>query len=77
MSKEEFIKQLAQILVAHPNDLTPQTPLKDFKSWDSMAKMTVLTIVDTDMGVPVPLDSLQHWETVGDILALVETHLKP
>jgi acyl carrier protein len=75
MTKQAFLAQLADILIAEPQELEPGTLLNRFKGWDSMGKMQVLTLIDTDVGVPVPLNWLADCHTVGHILALVEGNL--
>jgi acyl carrier protein len=76
MTKELFLQNLADILVVDPRQLQPETPLKNFKGWDSMGQMAVLTLVDTDVGVTVPLNWLSECDTVGKLLTLVEPKLQ-
>ena len=75
MTKQVFLTHLAEILVAEPHELQADAQLDSFKGWDSMGKMGVLTLIDTDVGVPVPLNWLAESHTVGHILALVEQKL--
>jgi acyl carrier protein len=75
MNKESFIKSLADLLVADPTKLTDTTLLSEFSAWDSMGKMAVLTLVDTDVGVRVPPNWIDSISTIGDILNLVEPYL--
>lgn len=72
MTKVQFLIQLSDILVADPKELQPGTPLNRFKGWDSMGKMAVLTLIDSDVGVPVPHNWLADCNSVDDILRLVE-----
>jgi len=76
MNRQDFLKQLADILIADPGALAPQARLASFRGWDSMGKMAALTLLDADMNIPVPLDWLQKCETVGDLLEFVGPHLK-
>lgn len=76
MTKQAFLQHLADILVTDPGQLQADTPLNRFKGWDSMGQMAVLTLIDTDLGVPVPLNWLGECDTVGKVLALVEPKLK-
>ena len=76
MTKADFLNQLADILVADPKDLQPDVPLNRFKGWDSMGKMAVLTLIDSDVGILVPLNWLAECHSVGHILQLVEPKLE-
>ncbi len=77
MTKAHFLDQLADVLVAQSAELQPDTPLNRFKGWDSMGKMAVLTLIDSEIGVPVPPNWLAQCETVGHILELVGPKLEP
>lgn len=74
MKKEKFLIELALILGAPAGSLQMDAVLADYRSWDSMAKMAALTLIDTDLGVPVPYDLLEKCRTVGELLAFVEPH---
>ena len=75
MPKQVFLGHLAEILIAEPHELQIDAPLDRFKGWDSMGRMQVLTLIDTDVGVPVPFNWLAECRTVGQILTLVEPKL--
>jgi len=75
MNKEKFLHELSLILGAPDNLINKDTVLTDFRGWDSMGKMAALTLIDTDLGVPVPYDLLEKCRTVGELLAFAEPHL--
>ncbi|MDI1320594.1 MAG: hypothetical protein PSW75_10440 [bacterium] len=75
MNKEKFLHELSLILGAPDNALRMDMLLADFRGWDSMGKMAALTLIDTDLGVPVPYDLLEKCRTVGELLAFAEPHL--
>ena len=75
MTQKAFLTDLAGILIAEPEELRPDVQLGSFKGWDSMGKMQVLTLIDTDVGVSVPLNWLAECHTVGQILVLVDNNL--
>lgn len=72
MNRQVFLAHLAEILVAEPQELQYDARLDRFKGWDSMGKLQVLSLIDTDVGIPVPLNWLAECHTIGQILALVE-----
>lgn len=76
MKQAGFLHELSQILGAAPGSLRADSRLADYKGWDSMGKMAVLTLIDTDLNLPVPYDKLQSCRTVGDLLAFVGSQLE-
>lgn len=76
MNEELFLKNLAEILGTTSAHLTRERRLRDFRGWDSMGQMALLTLLDTDVGVPVPANWITTCETVGQVLDLVAPKLK-
>lgn len=76
MNAEKFLAELGLILGAAPGTLKLESRLADFPAWDSMGKMATLTLIDGDVGVPVPPGLLQKWRTVGEIMDFVRPHLR-
>lgn len=75
MTKHEFIEKVAQELSVGPADLTPDTDLSSLSSWDSLGKMGILALIDSELRAVVPPGSLQNCQKVSDLLGLVETNL--
>lgn len=75
MTHDHFVDELRQILGAPPGALVMTAELAAYPGWDSMGKMAALTLIDSDLGVPVPPGLLQNWKTVGDVVAFVGSHL--
>lgn len=76
MNNQTFLHELAGILGVPTATLADTTRLADCTGWDSMGKMAALTLIDTDLNLPVPYDTLQKCQTVGDLLAFVAPHLE-
>ena len=75
MTKAEFIEKIAQELSVSPADLSPNTDLSSLSSWDSLGKMGVLALIDSELRMAVPKDFLQNCKTVSDLLDVVKTNL--
>ncbi|MBI5425339.1 MAG: acyl carrier protein [Opitutae bacterium] len=75
MSKTQFIEKLGAELGIAPAKLTDSAPLRSFPAWDSMGRMAVVAMLDAELGFELPPGSLQKCQTVGDLVALVETKL--
>ena len=74
MNTTEFLSELRDILMADA-PLTPQTELNRLPGWDSMGLVAVLSLIDESLGATLPRGALRKCATVGDILALVNSHL--
>lgn len=77
MTKALFIEKLGAELGLAPAKLADSAPLKSFPSWDSMGRMAVVAMVDSELGLELPAGALQKCETVGDLVTLVSSKLTP
>jgi len=69
MTKAEFIKEMAGVLMVEPDALTPQTELSQFEAWDSTAVVNLLVLLD-EQGVKVDEEKIPDCKTVQDVLDL-------
>ena len=76
MTRDQFISELASILGVGVSTLRAEAELRSFASWDSMSRMAVLTLIDTDLGVAVPYGFVSDKSTVGEIVAFAEPHFR-
>ncbi len=67
----EFIQALEAMLEVKRGTLQPATPLKQIRSWDSMAVVGFLALADEKYGKAVAPSAIQQCATVGDLAALV------
>ncbi|NBD38400.1 MAG: acyl carrier protein [Verrucomicrobia bacterium] len=68
---EAFVEHLAEALEQSPDNLSPETKLRDIPNWDSLAILTTLSMVDEQYDVTLSGPELQHCETIGDVYAKV------
>ena len=71
MMQEEKLEVLAEVFDVDAGTLTPETQL-DTLQWDSMAMLSVIALVKANFDKKVPGADLRAFETVGDILAVME-----
>lgn len=69
----EFRNELAEILEREPDEVTPELRL-DSTSWDSLAVVSTIALIDELYDEAVSADALNDCETVGDIEKLIERH---
>ena len=76
MTSDEFLKELAEVLLVEPGTLSPATELASLETWDSVAYLSVIVMIDDKLGVAMPSEVLNDAKTVGDILRFVSPQLE-
>ena len=69
MTEDQFVSLFAEAIGADPSMLTLDTPLKQLETWDSVAYLAVMAMVDEQMEVVLPPDFLVAASTAREILA--------
>ena len=75
MTRVEFFKELGKTLMLEQGTLAPETKLRELSGWDSKGQVSVVSLLDEAAGTTPAPGVLQKCTTVGDILALAESHL--
>lgn len=65
-----FYEELAEILEIEPDEITADLRLED-TSWDSLAVVSTIALIDEQYDEAVSADALTSCETVGDIERLI------
>jgi acyl carrier protein len=68
----EVQSAVAEILEIAPEQLTEETELESFETYDSTARLTLMVALSDLSGREYSLAALQELRTFGDILALVK-----
>ncbi len=71
MTEREKIALLEDMLELDEGDLTMNTALADVDEYDSMAKLSLIVLMDDEFGVKLTGDVIKGFETIGDIVALM------
>ncbi|MCA9705054.1 MAG: acyl carrier protein [Myxococcales bacterium] len=69
MTKDEFIRHLAEAIEVDPGELTDDTDLTQFEGWDSTAVLNLVVLLD-EQGVKVDEERIPECKTVRDVVAL-------
>ena len=72
MNEQEKLALLEETLELDEGALTADTVLADVDEYDSMAKLSLIVMMDDEFGVKLTGDVIKGFETVGDILKLME-----
>ncbi len=71
MTDQEKIAKLEEIWELDEGTLAADTVLADVDEYDSMAKLSLIVLMDDDFGVKLTGDVIKGFETVSDILKLM------
>ena len=72
MTDQEKIAMLEETWEIDEGTLTAETVLDDVDEYDSMAKLSLIVLMDDEFGVKLTGDVIKGFETVGDVLKLME-----
>ena len=72
MTNQEKIALLEETLEIDEGTLTEDTLLEDVDEYDSMAKLSLIVMMDDEFEVKLTGDMIKGFQTVGDILAVME-----
>ena len=75
MNKEEFINLIEDVMEEDTGTFKGPEILKDI-GWDSIAFMSFLAKVDSELGVTLAPAKITQCKTVDDLVGLVSEHLK-
>lgn len=68
MTTEKKIELLEEMMELDEGTLTPETDLEDIEEWDSMAKLSLIVLVDDECGKSLTGQEIKGFTTVQDIL---------
>jgi acyl carrier protein len=72
MNDQEIITALAEILEMEAGELSNDTVLDTVDTWDSLATISFIALVDEKTGHVLAGDDLQKATTIGDLVALAK-----
>lgn len=71
MTKNEFLKELEEVLEADAGTITGEQALADLAAWDSLAVMAFIAMVDEKFSMTLSASKLAEAKTVGDLISLL------
>ena len=71
MTEREKLALLEDMLELDEGDLTVDKALEDVDEYDSMAKLSLIVLMEDEFGVKLTGDVIKGFKTVGDIVALM------
>ena len=71
MSEQEKIALIEENMDLDAGSLNPDTVLADLEDYTSMAKLSLIVMLDEEFGVKVTGDMIKGFKTVADIIAVM------
>lgn len=71
MNKKEFFTLLEEASESDENSVTEGTLLEELETWDSLAIVSFIALIDQHLEVTLSPDKLAEAKTVQDLLAMV------
>lgn len=68
MTNEEKLALLEDMLELEAKTLTPETELSSIEEYDSMAKLSLIVLIDDEFDKKLTGEQIRLFKTVGDIL---------
>ena len=72
MTDREKLAMLEELLELDEGALTVDTALDDVDEYDSMAKLSLIVMMEDEFGVKLTGDMIKGFSIVGDIVALMK-----
>ena len=72
MTREEKIDIIADILEVEPDEVQEDMVLEDFETWDSVAVLSVIAMMDEHFGKYPHASEIRSYIKVGDLMKNME-----
>lgn len=72
MNIDDKMELLLDIFELDEGDLDEATRLEELECWDSMAKLSLIVLMDDEFDKKLSGEQIRSFITVGDILAFME-----
>lgn len=69
MNEKEKLALLEETIEAEEGSLSPETALEDVEEYDSMAKLSIIVMMEDEFGKKLAAETVKGFRTVADILA--------
>lgn len=71
MTEREKLAMLEDLLELEEGDLTTAMELEDIDEYDSMAKLSLIVLMEDEFGEKLTSETIKGFKTIGDIVALM------
>ena len=74
--KNKVVEIVSTILQIQPSELSPNSMVGDFPTWDSLGHLTILQRVQDDFGIEFEPEEMMDIEDLKDIIEIVGRKLQ-
>jgi len=68
MNQQELIGLFAEALEVEESSLTPETRIADVEEWNSIGWLTIMSLVDEQLGVQIESKAIRGFTTVQEVI---------
>ncbi len=68
MTEQEKLIEIADILEMEPEELTPNTVLTELDTWDSVAVLSFISVMNDNFNKFPNAREIRAYETIGDLM---------
>ena len=72
MTDERKLELLAETFDCEVADLTEDVLLEDLENWGSMAKLSLIVLMDDEFNKVLTSDEIKAFKTVGDVMSFMD-----
>ena len=73
--EKKVFEIIAQCLEISASDLSEETAIGDFPSWDSLGHMVIISELEKEFSIKFDMESIIDMEDIADIIEIVEEHI--
>ena len=73
----ELIALFAEALEVEPSSLTPTSEISDYAEWNSLAWLTIMSMVDENYNVQLSATEIRSFKTVQEIIDNISGKVTP
>lgn len=70
----DFLKIISETLEKDIDELKPEDEFREYEEWDSLAYLSVISIIDEEYGLVIPRDEYSKMKTLADVYDYVIKH---
>lgn len=68
MTDEKKLELIEEVLDVEPGSLTPDRELSSIDEWDSLARLSLIVMIDDECGKTLTNDDIKVLRTIQDIM---------
>jgi acyl carrier protein len=68
MNEQELIGLFAEALEVEESSLTPETMIADVEEWNSIGWLTIMSLVDEQLGVQIESKAIRGFKSVREVI---------